>query len=60
MPEMVLLDFSSVSRKVGLSRKSIYCRIRDGDFPKQVKIGRASRWLKQEVDDWIAAAAAAR
>ncbi|HAB63459.1 MAG TPA: Rha family transcriptional regulator [Pseudomonas sp.] len=60
MPEMVLLDFSSVSRKVGLSRKTIYCRIRDGDFPKQVKIGRASRWLKHEVDEWIAAAAAAR
>lgn len=60
MSEMILLDFSAVSRKVGLSRKTIYCRIREGDFPKQLKIGRASRWLQHEVDDWIASAAAAR
>ncbi|MCY1300610.1 Prophage CP4-57 regulatory protein (AlpA) [compost metagenome] len=60
MTEMVLLDFTSVSRKVGLSRKTIYCRIKTGDFPQQVKIGRASRWLQHEVDAWIAEAAAAR
>ncbi|ERH51276.1 Prophage CP4-57 regulatory protein (AlpA) [Pseudomonas oleovorans subsp. oleovorans] len=60
MSEMILLDFNAVSRKVGLSRKTIYCRIREGDFPRQVKIGRASRWLQHEVDDWIASAAAAR
>ncbi|UIP35120.1 AlpA family phage regulatory protein [Stutzerimonas kunmingensis] len=57
---MVLLDFNAVSRKVGLSRKTIYCRIREGDFPRQVKIGRASRWLQHEIDDWITSAAAAR
>jgi len=39
MSEMILLDFNAVSRKVGLSRKTIYCRIREGDFPRQVKIG---------------------
>lgn len=60
MSEMVLLDFATVSRKVGLSRKSIYCRIRTGEFPQQVKIGRASRWLKHEVDEWIVGVAAAR
>jgi prophage regulatory protein len=60
MSEMTLLDFAGVSRKVGLSRKTIYCRIRSGDFPKQIKIGRASRWLKHEVDDWISSAAATR
>ncbi|MDY1450488.1 helix-turn-helix transcriptional regulator [Pseudomonas aeruginosa] len=57
---MVLLDFPAVSRKVGLSRKTIYCRIKTGDFPRQVKIGRASRWLQHEVDAWISEAAAAR
>ncbi|MDX1297600.1 MAG: AlpA family phage regulatory protein [Pseudomonas sp.] len=57
---MTLLDFAGVSRKVGLSRKTIYCRIRSGDFPKQIKIRRTSRWLKHEVDDWISSAAAMR
>ncbi len=60
MDEMILLDFEMVSRKVGLSRKTIYCRIREGRFPRQLKIGRASRWLRHEIDDWIDAVAAAR
>ena len=60
MSDMVLLNFNTVSRKVGLSRKTIYGRIRSGSFPIQVKIGRASRWLKHEIDDWIAGVAADR
>lgn len=60
MSEMILLDFNAVSRKVGLSSKTIYSSIREGDFPRQVKIGRASRWLQHEIDDWITSAAAAR
>lgn len=60
MSDIVLLNFATVSRKVGLSRKTIYCRIRSGEFPKQVKIGRASRWLKHEIDDWIVTVAANR
>lgn len=60
MPEMILLDFETVSRKVGLSRKTIYCRIREGSFPRQLKIGRASRWLMHEIDAWIEAVASER
>ncbi|WP_308219283.1 AlpA family phage regulatory protein [Pseudomonas sp. 32.2.56] len=60
MTDMNLLDFNAVSRKVSLSRKTIYSRIRAGDFPKQVKVGRASRWLQHEVDEWIARLAEAR
>ena len=60
MSDMVLLNFNTVSRKVGLSRKTIYGRIRSGNFPRQVKIGRASRWLKHEIYDWIAGVAADR
>ncbi|WP_167145015.1 helix-turn-helix transcriptional regulator [Pseudomonas sp. OTU750018] len=50
----------AVSRKVGRGRKTIYIFIREGDFPKQLKIDRASRWLQREVGDWIAIVAAAR
>lgn len=60
MKELVLISFSDVSRKVGLSRKSIYSRIKSGEFPRQVKIGRASRWLQHEVDAWISEAASSR
>lgn len=53
MTDLMLLKFESVSQRVSLSRKSIYSLIKRGDFPRQVKIGRASRWLRHEIDDWI-------
>lgn len=51
MFELIFLGFDAVRRKVGLSRKTIYCLIRVGDFSRQVKIGRASRWPHHEIDD---------
>lgn len=48
-----ILRFESVSEKVGLKRSAIYQRIREGTFPKQVKVGRASCWIEAEVDAWI-------
>lgn len=60
MTDLVLLIFHEVSDKVSLSRKSIYARIKSGEFPRQVKIGKASRWLKHEVEAWILDAAAGR
>ncbi|MCT4500733.1 AlpA family phage regulatory protein [Pseudomonas sivasensis] len=48
-----LLTFDMVSAKVQLSRKSIYDKIRNNTFPKQRKLGRASRWLESEINEWI-------
>ncbi|WP_081499294.1 helix-turn-helix transcriptional regulator [Pseudomonas sp. GM79] len=48
-----LLKFSQVSEKVGLSRRTIYTRIKNGTFPKQRKIGYASRWLEIEIETWM-------
>ena len=44
---------------IGLSRSSIYDQLNprskryDPDFPKPIKLNRASRWLLSEVEEWI-------
>ena len=38
---------------VGLGRSSIYDKIKKGDFPKQIKLGRSSGWVEAEVQTWI-------
>jgi len=48
-----LLKFETVAAKVQLSRKSIYDKIRNNQFPKPRKLGRASRWIESEINDWI-------
>ncbi|WP_432214009.1 helix-turn-helix transcriptional regulator [Pseudomonas sichuanensis] len=48
-----LLTLPMVSEKVCLSRKSIYDRIRNNEFPNPRKLGRASRWVESEINDWI-------
>lgn len=48
-----LLPFQEVRAQVSLCRTSIYGLISQGAFPKPTKIGRASRWLSTEIDDWV-------
>ena len=53
-----ILRLPAVKARTGLSRSTIYARIREGggDFPKPVNLGkRAVGWLASEVDDWLAA-----
>ena len=50
-----LIKLGEVKQDTGLSRSSIYRLVKNGDFPKPVKLGeRASAWLESEVDQWIA------
>lgn len=57
----MLLRLNEVQGRTGLSRSEIYRRIREGDFPKPVKLGKkASAWVLAEVEGWIAARIAAR
>jgi prophage regulatory protein len=40
----------------GLSRSSLYLRIANGTFPRQIPLGTGSRaigWLSSEVDHWV-------
>jgi prophage regulatory protein len=53
-----MLRLPGLKARTGLSRSTIYARIRegDGDFPKPVKLGkRAVGWVASEVDAWLAA-----
>ena len=39
----------------GLSRATIYRKMRKGQFPKPLKLGdRAVRWRQSEVEGWLA------
>ena len=50
-----LIKLNEVKQDTGLSRSSIYRLVKNGDFPKPVKLGeRASAWLESEVNNWIA------
>lgn len=49
-----ILRLKEVLQRTGLSRATIYTRIKKGEFPHQVSLGtRSVGWLKREVEDWI-------
>ncbi len=39
--------------RVGLKRTAVYDRIKGGEFPKPIKLGRVSGWVEAEIQDWI-------
>ncbi|MET4862750.1 helix-turn-helix transcriptional regulator [Morganella morganii] len=49
------IDMKFIVQLTGLSDKWFYKLIQDGQFPKPIKLGRSSRWLKSEVDTWLRA-----
>lgn len=49
--QMVNMKF--ITAFTGLTDKWFYKLISEGDFPQPIKMGRASRWLKSEVEKWI-------
>jgi prophage regulatory protein len=58
-----ILRLPAVSRRVGLSRSSIYARVASGDFPRPIKLGsnaRAVGFVASEVDSWLATQAERR
>lgn len=61
---MKVLRTSDVEDKTGYCDRQLRDLERAGHFPKRFQLnpagGRAVGWLESEVDDWIAARAAAR
>jgi prophage regulatory protein len=56
-----LLRFSELRKTVPLSRSTIWRKVREGSFPKPVRIGKSAQaWLATEIDNWIAAQVASR
>ena len=51
----------AVLEMIGMSKPSVYLKIKAGTFPQPIKLGpKASGWLLQEVEAWIAERAKAR
>jgi len=51
-----ILRLPAVQERTGLSKTSIYRRINEGSFPKQVRLGRGRRaigFLDSEISDWL-------
>lgn len=54
--EPAILRRPQVEQRTGLSRSTLYQYIKDGDFPRPVRLGlRAVGWLESDISDWIAA-----
>ena len=49
-----ILRLPQVKTQTGLSRSSIYQRIAEGNFPRQINLGgRAVGWLASDIDNYI-------
>ncbi len=53
IPAQTMIRLPDVIKRVGLGKTAIYDHIKNGDFPKPAKFGRASVWSEQEINDWI-------
>lgn len=47
------IDMKFITQLTGLSDKWFYKLIHDGLFPKPIKLGRTSRWLKNDLEEWL-------
>jgi len=48
-----IIRLPQLKEMVGLGTTTIYHKMKHGDFPKQIKLGRLSGWLESEVQTWI-------
>lgn len=50
----MLMRRPQVEQTVGLSRSTLYAAIKNGDFPRPIRIGkRAVAWRSSEVESWL-------
>lgn len=55
MPKLNMLRMPDVIKRTGLSRATIYQKIKDGSFPPPTKLSaKAVGWRSDEIDRWIA------
>ncbi|HDM8434443.1 helix-turn-helix transcriptional regulator [Yersinia kristensenii] len=48
-----LVNMAFITTYTNCSDKWFYKLISEGLFPKPIKLGRSSRWLKSEVETWM-------
>ena len=50
-----ILRQPAVTDRIGMSRTTLWRRIREGEFPVPVRLGKnAVGWLESDVENWIA------
>ena len=48
-----LVDMAFITTYTEMTDTWFYKLISEGLFPKPIKLGRSSRWLKSEVEAWV-------
>ena len=48
-----LVTMAFITKLTGLTDKWFYKLISLGQFPRPIKLGRSSRWLRSEVEIWL-------
>ena len=48
-----MVDMKFITEFTGLTDKWFYKLIQDGNFPRPIKLGRSSRWMQSEVENWV-------
>lgn len=51
--KMKFLKIKEVLEITGCGKTKLYAMIQDNEFPRPYKIGTASRWRSDEVENWI-------
>ncbi|ATX01343.1 hypothetical protein CU079_06780 [Citrobacter freundii] len=47
------VDMAFITTYTEMTDKWFYKLISEGMFPRPIKLGRSSRWLKSEVETWL-------
>jgi predicted DNA-binding transcriptional regulator AlpA len=58
-PEALLIDDRTAGALLGISRASIHRLRAAGRLPRAIKLGRACRWDRRELEQWVSAGAPA-
>ncbi|KHS76446.1 hypothetical protein RC94_02325 [Pectobacterium brasiliense] len=48
-----MVDMAFITDFTGLTDKWFYKLIKDGQFPKPIKLGRSSCWMQSEIEAWL-------
>lgn len=57
---MQILRRPQVQERTGLPKSTLFQKVAEGNFPRPIKLGtRATGWLLEDVDRWIAERVAA-
>ena len=52
-PRRSLLKLPQVLQRTSLGKTSIYQLVKEGAFPRPLKVGGASLWIDEEISIWI-------